>query len=662
MRRNYGCGYMKFRYFLVIFVLACQSSFILAQNTPQEEALQLFQEGHYAEALPIYKRLITLFPKDPRYQYYEGVCLVQINTSLARAIEYLKFASDKAVPRDVYFFLGKANHYLYRFDEALDNYLKFQQFGERAEKDKWQCDMHINMARNGKRLIERQVTVDVHMVDSVKPEELFSFYNRLVKGGKFQEKSEKSFLGEAKSKTWRFVPSFLDNGQGVYESASGSFKKNRDLVVVKKLENDNWSRPENLGTVVNSSFDEDYAYFSMAESALYFASKGHNSMGGYDIFKSVFNPNTKTWSEPVNLGFPINSPYDDFLFVPSDDQSQVWFASNRDTHGDKIMIYTIGFSREYASSSLLSNADFVSIAHLTSSASKASQSKQQSVAEYKPKSKLKTVSQQTITKKPEPVEKPSSTSAYPTELIEHKEYNALLNSALQYQLQSDSLSRIAEDNRQALQNAKTDGEKNKLKHDMYALEQRSKTAQQKADELYAKAREYELSYSGKSKPGNSSRQVTDDMVKNAFANSEGKSASKPERKKDKTEKVVKESKPIAKPVVYEFKILSKAPYKSVSDIPVNQPLPDGLLYRIQMGAFSKVIEPDRFKGITPISGETVQNGAITKYYAGMFSRMDDAEKALNKIREYGFKDAYVVSFFNGKTVPINRAKELEKDN
>ena len=45
----------------------------------------------------------------------------------------------------------------------------------------------------------------------------------------------------------------------------------------------------------------------------------------------------------------------------------------------------------------------------------------------------------------------------------------------------------------------------------------------------------------------------------------------------------------------------------------------------------------------------------------MFSKMGDAEKALNKIREYGFKDAYIVSFYNGKIIPINRAKELEKE-
>jgi len=604
-----------------------------------------------------------LFPKDPRYQYYTGVCMVQANTDLGKAIEYLKTATDKSVPRDVYFFLGKAYHYQYRFDDALYAYLQFQQFGERLEKDKWLCDMHIIMARNGKKLLERQAVIDVHKAETVSKDELFGFYNKQLKSGQFKEKTEKAFLlSESKARTTcRFVPSFLAKGQEVYESSSSNFKKNRDIVVEKKLDNNNWSRPENLGSIINSPFDEDYAYFNMAESALYFSSKGHNSMGGYDIFKSLYNPNIKTWSEPVNLGFPINSPYDDILFVPSDDQSSAWFASNRDTKGDKFMIYSIGFSKEYTFVNLPSNADVASISRLTILSSKPVMPKVEPVA--RPKAETLTRPQPVIAHKPETITKQAKASPYPSELMEQKEYNEVLNAALQYQLKSDSLSRIAEDVRQNMQASKNEAEKSKQKREIYLLEQRSKTAQLKADELYDKARTYEIAYAGKTQTKSSYPQVSNEMVKNAFSTKEGKTPNtKDVKKQEEKKKPTKETKIAAKPIVNEFKIVSKTPYKSTSDIPLNKPLPDGLLYRIQMGAFSKTIEPDRFKGIVPINGETIQNSAVTKYYAGMFSKMTDAEKALNKIHEYGFKDAYIVSFFNGRYIPINRAKELEKDN
>jgi hypothetical protein len=653
---------MNLRNILILF-LALQSFSSIAQYTPQEEATQLFESGHYSEALPIYKRLVTLFPKDPRYQYYYGICLVQTNNDLIKAIDYLKVASEKSVPRDVYFFLGKAYHYQYRFDEALDAYLKFQQFGERPEKEKWQCDMHIAMARNGKRLTEKQAQIEVYKVDSVSPNQLFSYYNGLLKSGKFQEKSTKNIFGSDSKpgNSWRFMPSFVTKGQGVFESSFGTFKKNKDLVVVKKLDDDNWSRPENLGAVINSQFDEDYAYFNPAESALYFASKGHNSMGGYDIFKSIYNPDTKSWSEPINLGYPINSPYDDFLFVPSDDQNVAYFTSNRESQKDKFMVYSISFSQQYSFTSIPKGFNLISQSHLIAVSTKPVRR----IANSGSSAKQKPDSQAKLLKEPE-APKQVITKSYPVELIEHKEYNEVLNAALLYQLQSDSLGRVAESVRTNMQASKSETEKNKLKREIYLLEQRSKTAQQKADELYDKARAYEMAYAtGKQGPKENEPQVTKEMVKNAFSqkDSDNPSANSKRKGKEKTSKSGKEVvvQPV-KPIIYEFKIMAKAPYKSINEIPINQPLPGGLLYRIQMGAFSKTIEPDRFKGLIPISGETVQNGQVTKYYAGIFSRMDDAEKALNKIREYGFKDAYIVSFFNGKSIPINRAKELENDN
>lgn len=656
---------MNFRYILVLVVVLLSHPG-LAQNTPQEEAQQLFEEGKYIEALPAYKRLVTLFPKDPRYQYYAGVCMVQSNTDLPKALSYLNASTDKPVPRDVYFFLGKAYHYMYRFDDALDAYLKFQQFGDRVEKEKWQCDMHIAMARHGKRLVERQVMLKVSKVETIDKDELFGYYNKLLKSGKFQEKPDRqSIFGDTKSRTtWCFIPSFLDKGQEVYQSLSGSFRRNKDLAIIKKLENGNWSKPENIGSSINTNYDEDYAYFNIAESSLYFASKGHNSMGGYDIFKCTYNPDTKKWSEPVNLGFPINSPYDDFLFVPSDDQSVAWFASNRDTKGDKLTVYTIEFAREYADKRLTGNTDFQAVSHLTASSVNIPSAKVQPVikSDVKPAATFKSAS----SPKPEATAKTKVTSASSAELMEKKEYNDVLNAALQYQLQSDSLSRIAEDVRQTMQNSKSEADKAKYKREIYLLEQRAKASQVKADEFYNKARTYEIAYADNARTSHSAPPVTNDMVKSTFSGKGGKKQdAKQDKKPEKPENQSKSNKghkEVAKQVINEFKILPKTPYKKVSDIPVNQSLPDGLLYRIQMGAFSKVIEADRFKGITPISGETVQNTTVTKFYAGMFSKMDDAEKALNKIREYGFKDAYIVSFFNGKTIPINRAREMEKDN
>ncbi len=89
----------------------------------------------------------------------------------------------------------------------------------------------------------------------------------------------------------------------------------KDLYRIKKLPNGRWSFPQNLGNTVNTNKDEDAPYLHPDGTSLYFSSKGHNTMGEYDIFKTVLNPETNTFSNPENLGYPINSVNNDNFFV-----------------------------------------------------------------------------------------------------------------------------------------------------------------------------------------------------------------------------------------------------------------------------------------------------------------------------------------------------------
>ncbi len=72
-----------------------------------------------------------------------------------------------------------------------------------------------------------------------------------------------------------------------------------------------WSKPVNLGDIINTEYDEASVYITPDEKIMYFSSKGHNSMGGYDIFVSEYKYDS--WTVPKNLGLPINSPDDDLF-------------------------------------------------------------------------------------------------------------------------------------------------------------------------------------------------------------------------------------------------------------------------------------------------------------------------------------------------------------
>ncbi|NQX97654.1 MAG: PD40 domain-containing protein, partial [Flavobacteriales bacterium] len=86
---------------------------------------------------------------------------------------------------------------------------------------------------------------------------------------------------------------------------------------------------------------DDYPFLHPDGRTLYFSSKGYNSMGGYDIFKSTLNPQTGRWSYPENLDFPINTPDDDILYISDIDNKLAYFASSRDSKQGELTVYNV---------------------------------------------------------------------------------------------------------------------------------------------------------------------------------------------------------------------------------------------------------------------------------------------------------------------------------
>ncbi|MFW5793671.1 MAG: OmpA family protein [Bacteroidota bacterium] len=106
----------------------------------------------------------------------------------------------------------------------------------------------------------------------------------------------------------------------------------KDIWMTTKDEKGKWNYPVNLGTTVNTEYNEESVYLSQDDKTLYFSSRGHNSMGGFDIFKTTFEHGR--WTEPENMGYPINSPGDDLFFTMCPQEEFGFFSSIRkDGHG-----------------------------------------------------------------------------------------------------------------------------------------------------------------------------------------------------------------------------------------------------------------------------------------------------------------------------------------
>ncbi|MDW8135143.1 MAG: OmpA family protein, partial [Bacteroidia bacterium] len=117
----------------------------------------------------------------------------------------------------------------------------------------------------------------------------------------------------------------------------------RDIYMCRRLPNGKWSQPINLGPPVNTPYDEDGPFFHPDGKTLFYSSNSPNSMGGFDIFRTELLSDS-TWAPPVNLGYPINTPGDEIYFVLSASGLHGYYASEReDSYGEKD-IYLVDFS------------------------------------------------------------------------------------------------------------------------------------------------------------------------------------------------------------------------------------------------------------------------------------------------------------------------------
>lgn len=141
--------------------------------------------------------------------------------------------------------------------------------------------------------------------------------------------------------------SYSLDGKAVYfvSDKPGGFG-DRDIYVSYRDEKNRWGKAENLGAIVNTEFGEEGVFMHPDGKTLYFSSQGHNSIGGYDIFKTILDDKTKKWSVPENIGYPVNTTDDDVFYVVSANGKHGYYTSvNSNGFGGRDL-YMISFITE----------------------------------------------------------------------------------------------------------------------------------------------------------------------------------------------------------------------------------------------------------------------------------------------------------------------------
>jgi len=119
-----------------------------------------------------------------------------------------------------------------------------------------------------------------------------------------------------------------------------------DIYRLKKLPNGEWSKAFNLGPAINSEFDEDSPFLGVDNKTMYFSSNGDKSMGGFDVFVTQIDEEEQ-WSEPLNMGYPLNTVNDNIFYTTTSDGKTGYYNSRLLDGKGGDDIYTVYGENDY---------------------------------------------------------------------------------------------------------------------------------------------------------------------------------------------------------------------------------------------------------------------------------------------------------------------------
>lgn len=179
-----------------------------------------------------------------------------------------------------------------------------------------------------------------------KAENMGDIYVSTLKGNEWSK--PKSLKG-INSKYHETTASFSFSGNTIYfvsdrEKDDFGTKSygGKDIYFADKDADGNWGKVKNMGSTINTPYDEEAVFMHPDGKTMYFSSRGHKTMGDYDIFKCTLNDKGE-WDTPENLGYPINSTDDDRFFVISGSGKHGYYATAKEGGEGFHDIYMITF-------------------------------------------------------------------------------------------------------------------------------------------------------------------------------------------------------------------------------------------------------------------------------------------------------------------------------
>ena len=507
---------------------------------------------------------------------------------------------------------GEALHKDYNFEEASAVFLQLLDSLDIVEDSVMVKDVRerLRMSENGKNM-SRFVQVP-------------------QAAGKRRFDLEAFFLTyPLEDRSWRALPNVLDADNGhdlvkslyapdwndvLYYSAEGP-SGTRDIMMTM-LDDTVWTVPVPVEELSDPSADEIYPILSPDGKTMFFASDGLYGVGGYDLYKSVWDEQRKRWSAPQNMGFPYSSPADDFLYVESEDGDYVLFASNRECSKDSAYVYAIRYEDYPVHAPMTDPIELQELALVNPPLAEA---EEESVTDI-PDNEL--------------------TIKYMAKMDEVR--------VLRDSIASTSSSLETLRNEYVFGN--DPAERARLTNEILQLETRIPSLQRALDKASSELGAIEMEFLKEGIFLNMDMQkeeegpVVDmpeyDFRMRSLGDSLAITVLVPEVKFD-----------------YTFRICQEAVFAE------DQTIPNGIVYQVQLFSGGRKATVSELKGLTPIYEHRTPSGMYT-YRAGLFRAYEEVVKAAEQIRRRGFRDAYIAAFIDGNEVSVvsARTEEAKRNN
>ena len=332
-----------------MFCFIADTNSLFAQNLSQlqKKAESNLKALNYSAAQVDYRQLLAQDPKSIDFNFKYAIC-VYYSEERNTAKKYFEFAAQSPqAPTSVYYYLGKLNHFEYKFQKAISYYQLYLKNSPEKNRE-FDAVEEIERCKQGIVLLENPVSLRLL---SMKKSSLQNFYLEYV----FENRKGRFFTDIAfqskNDKKNNHVPLYyFARGEQYKIFSSYGSENQKDIYYCKKINADSWSSPIKILGALNTEANEDFPFYDEKNARLYFASDGHNSMGGVDVFKIDFDPIENNSNNCKNLDFPFSSTSDDYLFVPDDTLNQAFFASNRNSSKNQLIVYSV--SNTYSSSTI----------------------------------------------------------------------------------------------------------------------------------------------------------------------------------------------------------------------------------------------------------------------------------------------------------------------